>query len=366
MKSKAMHKSQKAAPLALSNLNCSRRSTTLLLLTAAAAIFLLRAFTFWGGGVGDSSSPPASDASTKRSATSAAGGRAAPAASGGRAPDAGAGAQEKGGAAGGSATTWQPDPLFVPFAEGRGVNTWGLNIVAWAAALDSPTDDGATLLRATYEKWRVTAERELEGTGAFVYPWEALHVTAMTPAPFPADEKRADWTDSDREILTATWANIMHASQHDSARWPEKPVELIFSTPRLIRGVGILQVIDQAGAVGKVREALARAAKPAEMWGYAGRANTLREVSGEKTPSIVHSTVMRLASARAPGMTDAEITARFGRAAAAWPGPIPVAAKGLWLVEGNELASLTAENPLDAVRYASTFAKHRDVPDGKE
>lgn len=363
MKAKAMHKS-KATPLSLSTMICGRRST-LFLLTAAASIFLLRAFTRWGG-AGDASSPRVSDApfSSKKGASSA-GGRAA-SGGGARAPDAAAGATERGGgAAGGSATTWQPDPLFAPFAEGRGVNTWGLNIVAWAAALDPPADDEPTSFRAVYEKWRATAELELEGTGAFVYPWEALHVTAMTPAPFPAEEKRADWTENDREILTATWANIMHASQHDSARWPEKPVELIFTTPRLIRGVGILQVIDQTGAVGKVREALSRAAKPSEMWGYAGRSNTLRESSGEKTPSIVHSTVMRLASPRAPGMTDAEITARFGRAAAAWPGPIPVAAKGLWLVEGNELASLTAENPLDSVRYASTFAKHRDAPDGK-
>jgi hypothetical protein len=248
----------------------------------------------------------------------------------------GGGSSSGGGGGGGGGATrgsrYLPDAAYAPFLRGEAPLTWGLNCVAWQASADG---DEARALAAAYETWRVAAEREMAGTGAFIYPWAALHVTASTPAPFSSEGARAAWAPADREAFVAAWAAALRRARGD-ARWPAAPFHLIFSAPKFSNGAGIFAVADPTGAVAAARAALAAAAAAAPE--LAALPPALRATSGEKTPSIVHATVMRLARPRDAGVTDDEIEARWARAAAAWPGAIPVMARAARFVVGNELA----------------------------
>jgi len=255
-----------------------------------------------------------------------------------------------------AATLYPPDATFAPFARGAPPSppTWGLNIVAFAARLAAPA--ARAPLEAAYGAWRAAAARELgAGAGALLYPFAALHVTATTPSPFTADAARGAWRAEDRAAFAAAWAGVLARARARGAPWPAAKFPLVFSAPRLARGgAGVIDVGDPTGGVAALRAALAAAAAGDGALGAIPRA--LRATAGEKTPSIVHATVMRLALPRAPGLSDAELEARWARAAAAWPGPVVVEADAARLLEGNELAALVGDAPEAAVLAEAPYA----------
>lgn len=243
---------------------------------------------------------------------------------------------------------WRADPFFSMTAM-RG-KQWGLNIIAWSAAKSLQTDDASTAtLRDAYEAWRAVAERELAGTGAFVYPWNALHVTGATPTPFTAEPLRAAaaWTPADEEEYLKTWRSILRRAASSSS-WPASSFPLTFSAPRFSRGSGIIDVGDPSGGVAALRASIADAAA-AEAALASPQMRRLRDSSGEKTPNIVHSTVVRLVSTREAHISDEDLEERFTRAAKVWPGTVSVVAKAAHLVIGNEVVVMQQSQGGDAV-----------------
>lgn len=208
--------------------------------------------------------------------------------------------------------------------------SWGLNIVAFSGALTAPS--GASALRDAYAAWAPRAASALAGTGAFVYPFSALHVTLSNPAP-STHAGHGAWSDAEKRALAGAWAGALAPCA------PRAPFPLVFQRPRLgPGGVGLFEVEDPTGAVRRARECVANL-----------RAGSAALTHLGKTPDIVHATVMRFAAPRAEGVGDAEVEARWAAAAAAWAGGITVISDGFFLVRGNEVAALTEADPWRAV-----------------
>ena len=211
----------------------------------------------------------------------------------------------------------------------------------------SPPETVAPFKKA-YEAWRKEAERELAGTGALIYPWAALHITATTPSPYSAEPLRvaAGWKEYDRQSAKAAWALALSRSKTDSGQWPREPFPLTFSSPRFSKGVAIIDVIDSTGSVPAIRAAveLGASVEPA----LRALPREMRESAGSKVPSIIHSTIARLAAQRDASMSDEELEARFARASALWPGPITIMADAAHLVEGKELFFMSVR-PQDSI-----------------
>ena len=240
-----------------------------------------------------------------------------------------------------------PDPFYAPLRQGEERPfSWGLNLLVWSAAMSSP--EAVAPLKEVYQEWRKAAAKELIGTGALIFPWAALHVTATTPSPYSAEPARmaAGWTEADRQLTKAAWAAALRRTKNEVDLWPHEPFALTFTAPRFSQGVAIIDVIDSTGAVSALRAAVAvgTSAEPA----LRALPRHLRESAGSKVPNIVHSTVIRLFEKRDTNVSDEELEARFARASALWPGPITIMADAAHLVEGNELFVMSVR-PQDAI-----------------
>jgi len=233
------------------------------------------------------------------------------------------------GAAAGAAppSRFRLDALAVPLARGERPPTWGLNLNAFRQGVPGPFADA-------YNAWAAAARRELEGTGAYVYPFDYVHVTVASPAPF-THGPLAEWTAEERGAYTAAVTQALAAAAAGDARWPRAPFELAPARLELHATCGVLMWDDSAagGGVGALR-ACVDAARAHAALAPGTRAGGLRARSGDKQPApgFVHSTVMRFAGARAPGVTDAHVEAAWARAAAAWPAAARARCEALVLV----------------------------------
>jgi len=207
---------------------------------------------------------------------------------------------------------------------------WGLNVVAFSGALTARAGAGA--LREAYAAWSARAAAALAGTGAFVYPFPALHVTLTNPAP-STHAAHAAWSDAERRAFTAGWLAALAPCA------PAAPFPLVLQRLRMgPGGVGIFEVEDPTGAVRRARECVAAARAASPQLGFLGR-----------QPDIIHATAVRFVAPRAEGVSDAEVEARWATAAAAWPGGIAVTCDGFFVVKGNEVAALAGAAPWAAV-----------------
>ena len=213
---------------------------------------------------------------------------------------------------------------------------WGLNLVAFAGALTAAP--GARAFREAHAAWAPRAAAALAGTGAFIYPFPALHVTVANPAPSTHGAVAA-WGAAERRAFAAAWAAPLRACA------PAAPFPLVFQRLRLTPGgVGLFEVEDATGAVRRARECVAaQRAAAAPPLPFLGKENT-----------IVHATAVRLVAPRGEGVGDAEVEARWAAAAAAWPGGITVMCDAFFAVTGNEVASLGGPAPWDAVELTIT------------
>jgi hypothetical protein len=220
------------------------------------------------------------------------------------------------------------------------VPPWGLNFIAFSGALTAAPN--AAALRDAYAAWAPRAALALSGTGAFIYPFPALHVTVANPAP-STSAAHAAWGDGERRAFEGAWTAALRACA------PAAPFPLVFQRLRLgPGGVGIFDVGDPTGAVRRARECVAaqRAASP--QLGFMGR-----------DLDIVHATVARFVAPRTEGVSDAEVEARWATAAAAWAGGITALCDSFFLVRGNEVAALAGANPRGAVVLELPAAEKR-------
>ncbi len=241
-----------------------------------------------------------------------------------------------------------PDPAYAPIARGEAPPSFGLNVVCWAAAL-APEDEELAAFRAAYGAWRERAAQLMAGTGALIYPFDALHVTVATPAPslFPGHH---GWAPAERDGYRAAWDAALAAQPCRAAR---APFPLVLRGLRLVGGGGaaILAWDDPTGAVAALRDCVrARAAELPR----AARAQLAAAGFAAPAAGFVHSTVMRLALPRGEGVADADIEARWARAAAAFGEEVAarvelVTSRAATLVEGTELVNLASPRKLDFV-----------------
>jgi hypothetical protein len=246
-----------------------------------------------------------------------------------------------------------PDPDYAALALGLPPPpTWGVNLLAWSAALAPPEE--AAELRAAYTAWREAAARELEGTGAFLYPFEALHVTVATPAP-STHAGHAGWSAQERALYARAWAGALAARPCAPARASYPLVLRAGASPLRLApsGTAILLLDDPTGQVAALRACMRATAAS-----LPPRVQAMLGAGGHKAPGegFVHATVMRLALPRRAGMGDAEVEERWARAARAWerlvaPRVELLTARGAVLVEGMEAVNLAAPNRRDFVLW---------------
>jgi hypothetical protein len=245
---------------------------------------------------------------------------------------------------------YAPDPVFAGVALGRNPPSWGLNYVSWSGSLSREVDSKD--FRAAYESWYMGAVGELKGTGAYLYPFNALHVTVSTPAPFP-HPGHATWGAREREAYREAWQAVLTEPSPCSAPAPfQLRVKALRFSPD---GTAIILWEDPSGAMGEVRKCIAARVASHPAWEASPMAQGLLPTSGLKTPSIIHSTILRLALPRDPGMSDRDLEAKWDRAAALWPTSktLTVTSSALFLVMGNEAVTLQVaphENTLLEVR----------------
>ena len=212
------------------------------------------------------------------------------------------------------------DTISIPLALGERPATWGLNLNAFPQAHRD--------FEAAYRKWITDATPHLEGTGAYLYPFEHTHVTAASPAPF-THGPLASWTEAERAELAGLWLIALRetcvSGNAAGVAWPSEPFPLIFEKLELKANCGIFMVGDPTGGVAKIRAAVAAAAKHRVFATQRGAELLTR--AGFKTPNIVHSSIMRFVTQSS--LSDDEIEERWRRAAACWPGPVTVMAEAM-------------------------------------
>lgn len=245
---------------------------------------------------------------------------------------------------------YQPDPLFAGVALGRNPPSWGLNYISWSGSLSRESD--SVDFHAAYEAWYLGAVKELKGTGAYLYPFNALHVTISTPAPFP-HPGHAKWSTQEREAYREAWQAVLSDPTPCTSPTPFKlKVKSLKFSPD---GTGIILWEDPSGAMGEVRKCIAARVASHPAWDAIPAARGLLPTSGFKTPSIVHSTILRLALPRDPDVSERDLEAKWERAASLWPASktLTVTSSSLFLVIGNEVVTLQVaphENTLLEVR----------------
>lgn len=217
------------------------------------------------------------------------------------------------------------DQIASPLFRGERPSIWGLNLNAFPQGHDD--------LKEAYETWLKVASPILEGTGAYLYPFEHTHVTASSPAPF-TNPSLTSFTIAEREEYANAWLIALKATccANNSAGviWPNAPFPLVFETLELKENCAIFIFRDETGGVAKIRKAVAAASCHPIF--TTGRPADLLARSGFKTPNIVHSSIMRFAAPRGEGITDQDISERWGKAAALWPGPVTVMAEKMTFI----------------------------------
>ena len=249
---------------------------------------------------------------------------------------------------------YPPDPAFAPLALGQRPlpRAYGLNLLCWSGQLAPPGD--AAEFRAAHAAWREAAALELQGTGAYLYPFEALHVTVSNPAP-STHAGHAGWGAEERALYARAWASALAARPCAPAR-AAFPL-LLRAAPRLApSGAAILLLDDPTGEVEGLRECMRRAAAA-----LPPRVQALLGAAGFRAPARghVHATLARLALPRAEGMGDAEVEERWARAARAWerlvaPHVEMLTVRGTALVQGSEAADLASPGFRDFVLWESS------------
>jgi hypothetical protein len=159
----------------------------------------------------------------------------------------------------------------------------------------------------------------------YIYPFEHIHVTAASPAPFQHPEHSA-WSETEKTDYAIAWIEALKAfctfyaapstenisnAEQDSSQWPPQPFPLIFDSMKLHSSCGIFLLLDPTGSVSRIRSCISRALKHEAL--STGTAPGLLAQSGFKIPDTIHCTVMRLAVDRADGMTEEELEARWER-----------------------------------------------------
>jgi hypothetical protein len=218
-------------------------------------------------------------------------------------------------------------------------DAWGININA-----ASPPPE---TLRAPYERLRQALLAALERAGAYVYPFDFLHVTVASPVPFTAgsivDER-------EQRRLELAWLQAMRDCCVPQAGFPAEPFPLTFARVRLDRAAAIFEVEDPTGAIARCRAivrqclqhaALTDAAAVVSADGCSGGSPdaaaggdpvpVLVARSGFKIPNIIHSTFLRFAAPADAGVSDADVEAAFAGVAAQWA-PVTVMCDRLLLV----------------------------------
>lgn len=226
---------------------------------------------------------------------------------------------------------YKVDPITTTLATGGRPDTWGLN--ASAHALLPPA------LREPYQQFAEQLSKSIEGSGAYVYPYEYLHITASSPAPFTHTTiSGAEQIEFESAILQAmrdecipTSALGLQPTDDSTASacrgysaWPSSQFPLIYENPRLESAAGIFFVTDPEKGVERVRQCLKRVYEHPAVAAWASKAQW-------RTPGIVHSTFLRFGSAPDPDITDDDIASRFQDAAKTWS-PVTVVADSLVLV----------------------------------
>jgi len=236
----------------------------------------------------------------------------------------------------GSVGRYAPDPLFAEIARGGAPPSWGINYIAWSGSLSRPSD--SSQFREVYEVWRAQAQRVLQGTGSFVYPFSALHISVSTPAPFP-HAGHSSWNPNEREQYRAAWVAAL--SEPTSCRRSE-PFLLRFKSLRFSPdGTAIVLWDDATGAIAEIRKCVAERVLTHPALTDTRIASLLKS-SGLKTPSIIHSTILRLALPRDQGMSEQELVALWDKAASLWPSrPLSITSSSMFLVMGNEVVTLS-------------------------
>jgi hypothetical protein len=245
--------------------------------------------------------------------------------------------------------------------------TFGVNLLAWSGALAGAEE--AADFRAAYTAWRDAASAEMAGTGAYIYPFDALHITVSTPAP-STHRGHAAWAPAERALYSRAWVSALAARPCAPTR-ASYPLVLRAagvggsggssggSSLRLAQhpaGAAIMLLDDPTGEIEGLRECMraAAAALPPRVQAMLGAA-------GFKAPAggLVHATIMRLALPRSAGVSDADVEERWGRAARAWdrlvaPRVDLITARGTVLVEGMEAANLVLPTRQDFVLWQSS------------
>ena len=232
---------------------------------------------------------------------------------------------------------------------------FGLNLLCWSGAL-AGAEEGVAEFRAAHAAWRDAAALELQGTGMYLYPFEALHVTASNPAP-STHAGHAQWGAEERALYTRAWVGALAARPCAPAR---AALPLLLRGLRLApSGAAVLLLDDPTGEVEGLRECMRRAAGA-----LPPRVQAMLGAAGFRAPARghVHATLARLALPRAEGMGDAEVEERWARAARAWerlvaPRVELLMVRGTALVQGSEVADLASPAFRDFVLWQSSASE---------
>ena len=162
-------------------------------------------------------------------------------------------------------------------ARGDFPQTWGLNFNAF------PQCEMGAKFAAAYRRWSADVQELIPE--AYVYPYEALHITVAPPAPFI--ENTLNSLD-ERNALEQAWLRLMKIEVASNTRWPKAPFPLIYDSLRVDKTAGIFLVSDPTSSVEAVRECIDVVARKVEE-----EVPTLFNRSFYRRPSIVHTTFLR-------------------------------------------------------------------------
>ena len=239
-------------------------------------------------------------------------------------------------------------------AEGRAASTWGLNANLFDMEQPALRAPYAALAAALREELAAACGERFAAEAAYVYPFEHLHVTAASPAPFTATTLAAEG--GERAAFEAAFLAAMKDECVPARGWPDAPFEvLVGAEVRLDPACGIMLCGDATGAVPRIRRCLAACMAHPAVAALGGGATAAR--AAFKHPNIGHMSFLRFlvdpaaAAAEAaaaaaaagggssggsggdPAAADAAVRGAFERAVArAWPRPVPVLADALYIV----------------------------------
>ena len=209
------------------------------------------------------------------------------------------------------------DSIIQPLQRNERPLTWGLNASAHPLCIEA--------LRNPYNNFRQQLMNELEHCVAYVYPYEFLHVTACSPAPFT--HTTIKYGDKDTELYEQAFIKGMQQECVPGKNdFPSEPFPLIYKKPRLETAAAIFEVEDPTNALPRIRAALTRAGQHPDVLPYTTAA-------AMRTPGIVHCTFIRFHSLPTDEtITDDDIAKKFKKIADTWE-PVTIMADSLWLVK---------------------------------